>query len=140
MNLKLEKLDNQVVNLFTKQWNFSFLSTFSEVSEVSFIRLHKVTSKDCNKNSLMWLIKNGYLRRRNKYFCKGCLKYVENKLSGSNGTVNVENQEGLESSRKNSDSGNETIGNNAAYILKLIKENKLNETETIELRWAFDLR
>ena len=47
--------------------------------------------------------------------------------------MNVENQEGLENSQNNSDSENETIGNSVAYVLKLIKENKLNETETIEL-------
>ena len=28
---------------------------------------------------------------------------------------------------------NETIGNNVAYVLKLIKENELDETETMEL-------
>ena len=132
--MKQEKLDNQVVSLFTKQCKCSFHSVYSEVSGVSFIRLHKVTSKDCNKNFLMWLIENGYLSGCNKYFCKGCLKYAENKLNENNGTVNAENQEGLENSQNNSDSGNETAVNNAAYILKLIKENKLNETETIELR------
>ena len=104
------------------------------MSRVSFIRLQKVTSKDYNKNSLKWLIKNDYLSECNKYFCNGCLKYAENKLNESNdGTANVENQEGLENSQSNSDSENETIGNSVAYVLKLIKENKLNETETIEL-------
>ena len=81
----------------------------------------------------MWLIKNGYLSERNKYFCNGYLKYAENKLNKSNGIVNVENQECLENSQNNSDPENETIGNSVAYVLKLIKENKLNETETIEL-------
>ena len=47
--------------------------------------------------------------------------------------MNVENQEGLENWQNNSDSENETIGNSVAYVLKLIKENKLNETEIIEL-------
>ena len=119
-------------SLFTKECKCSFHTVFSEVSGVSFIRLHKVTSKDYNKNSLKWLVKNGYLRERNKYFCNDCLKY----LNESNGTANVENQEGLENSQSNSDSENETIGNSVAYVLKLIKENKLNETETIELRRA----
>ena len=48
-------------SLFTKGWEFSVHSIFSEVSGVSFILLHKVTSKGYNKNSLMWLIKNGSL-------------------------------------------------------------------------------
>ena len=120
-------------SLFTKECKCSFHGVFSEVSGVSFIPLHKVTSKDYNKNSLKWLIKNGYLSERNKYFCNGCLKYAENKLNESNGTVNVGNQKGLENSQSYSDSENETIGNSVAYVLKLIKENKLNETETIEL-------
>ena len=46
--------------------------------------------------------------------------------------MNVENQGGLENPQNNSDSGNKTIGNSLAYILKLIKENKINEIETIE--------
>ena len=108
-------------SLFTKECKRSFHSVFSEVSGVSFIRLHKVTSKDYNKNSLKWLIENGYLNERNKYFCNGCLKYAENKLNESNGTVNVENQEGLENSQSNSDSENEIIGNSVPYVLKLIK-------------------
>ena len=61
------------------------------------------------------------------------MKYAKNKLNESNGTVNVENQEGLENSQSNSDSENETIGNSVAFVLKLIKQNRLNETETIEL-------
>ena len=64
--------------------------------------------------------------------CNDSLKYAKNKLNESNGTVNVENQGGLENPQNNSDSGNKTIGNSLAYILKLIKENKLNEIETIE--------
>ena len=58
---------------------------------------------------------------------------MSKKVKWNNATVNVENQEGLENSQNNSDSENETIGNSVAYVLKLIKENKLNETETIEL-------
>ena len=61
------------------------------------------------------------------------MKYAQKKLNENNGTVNVENQEGLENSQNSSDSENETIGNSVADVLKLIKENKLNETETIEL-------
>ena len=60
------------------------------------------------------------------------MKYAENKLNESNGTVNVENRGGLENPQKNSGSGNKTIGNSLAYTLKLIKENTLNEIETIE--------
>ena len=135
---KIEKRKTRLSSssLFIKECKCSFHTVFSEVSGVSFIRLHKVTSKDYNKNSLKWLIKNGYLSERNKHFCNDCLKYAENKLNESNGTTNVENQEGLENSQSNSDSENETIGNSVAYVLKLLKENKLNETETIELRRA----
>ena len=47
--------------------------------------------------------------------------------------MNVENQEGLENSQNNRVSKNKTIGDTVAYILKLIKWNELNETDTIEL-------
>ena len=60
------------------------------------------------------------------------MKYAENELNESNGTVNVEKQEGLENSQNNIISKNKTIGDSVAYILNLIKENKLNETETNE--------
>ena len=42
------------------------------------MRLHKVTTTDLSKYVLKWLIKNGYLGERYKYFCNGCLKYAEN--------------------------------------------------------------
>ena len=62
------------------------------------------------------------------------MKYAENKLNESNRTVNVEIQEGLESSLgNNSDFGNEAIGNNIAYILTLINKNKISKTETVKL-------
>ena len=56
-------------SVFTKDCKCSFQSVFSEISGVSFIRLHKVTPKDYNKNSLKWLIRNGYLSEHNKCFC-----------------------------------------------------------------------
>ena len=130
---KKRKTRQSSSSLFTKECKCSFHSVFSEVSGVSFIGLHKVRSKDYKKSYLKWLIKNGYLSEHSKYFCNGCLKYAQKKLNENNGTVNVENQEGLENSQNSSDSENETIGNSVAYVLKLIKENKLNETETIEL-------
>ena len=62
------------------------------------------------------------------------MKYAENKLSESNGTVNVEIQEGLENSLgNNSHFGYETIGNSVAYILTLINKNKISKTENIKL-------
>ena len=61
------------------------------------------------------------------------MKYAENKLYESSGTVNVENQEGLENYENNSASENETIGSSVAYALKLIKEYKPNQTKTTEL-------
>ena len=46
------------------------------------------------------------------------MKFAENKLSESNGTVNVETQEGLENSfGNNSDFGYETIGNTVDSLI-----------------------
>ena len=61
------------------------------------------------------------------------MKYAENILYESSGTVNVENQEGLENYENNSASENVTIGSSVAYALKLIKEYKPNQTKTTEL-------
>ena len=47
--------------------------------------------------------------------------------------MNVENQEGLKNYENNSASENETIGNSVAYALKLVKEYKPKQTNTIEL-------
>ena len=55
--MKERKTRQSSSNLLKKECKCSFHSAFSEVSGAPSTSLHKVTSKDYNKNFLMWLIK-----------------------------------------------------------------------------------